>query len=191
MIETEVKIRIGDPREARERLLRLGAEVERERFLEENAFYDFPAGTLAAARSGLRLRRIGRQATLTFKGAPEKSRSFKVREEHETGVRDFGETRKLLRGLGLRVTFAYAKHRTWLRKGKLKICLDETAAGNFLELEGKRSDIVRFARALGYRRKDFEVKDYVTLLKSREGADSQIGLPPGTPLLERGGANRK
>lgn len=171
MIETEVKIKIGDPRPVRVKLLALGAVVCRDRVLEEDTLYDFPDGRLREARRALRLRRAGRRAALTFKGTPQKSRSFKVREEFETAVSDAGQARKILKALGLQPAFAYAKHRTVLRQGRLKITLDETPAGNFLELEGKRHEITRFARRLGFGRADFIRANYVDLiLQEREKA---------------------
>jgi adenylate cyclase class 2 len=116
------------------------------------------------------LRIAGRRATLTFKGEPQKSRSFKVREEFETQVRDPKETRRILKALGLKEGFAYRKHRTVLRKSRLTICLDETAAGDFLELEGERHEITRFARALGFGRADFITRSYVEMLGERAGS---------------------
>jgi adenylate cyclase class 2 len=173
MVEIEVKIRIQDPKPVREKLLALGAAVTRDRVLEENTLYDFPAGTLKSGRRALRLRRSGKRATLTFKGSPQRSRSFKVREEFETGVSDAGQVRKILRALGLQPTFSYQKHRTLFRKGRLVICLDETPVGAFLELEGERHEITRFARALGFGRADFIQADYIELIereKEREKA---------------------
>jgi predicted adenylyl cyclase CyaB len=165
MLETEIKIRIQDPGIMRRRLLELGAAVVRERSLEVNTLYDFPSGSLKASRKALRLRVTGKRATLTFKGAHQKSRSFKVREEFETGVRNAGEMRKILRELDLHPAFSYRKHRTVLRKGRLVVTLDETSVGDFLELEGKRHEITRFARSLGFSRTDFIRDDYVQLFE--------------------------
>jgi adenylate cyclase class 2 len=165
MLETEIKIRIQDPGAMRRRLLDLGAAVVRERVLEVNTLYDFPSAGLKTARKALRLRVSGKRATLTFKGPHQKSRSFKVREEFETGVRNAGELRKILKALDLHPALSYRKHRTVLRKGRLVITLDETSVGDFLELEGKRHEIVRFARALGFTRKDFIREDYVELFE--------------------------
>ncbi len=100
MTEIEVKIKVGDPVEARRRLLALGAIVERERSLEENTLFDFPSGLLAAKRQALRLRTVGRTTILTFKGAPQKSRSFKVRDEYETEVRSAKQAREILSKIG-------------------------------------------------------------------------------------------
>jgi adenylate cyclase class 2 len=165
MLETEVKIRIQDPKAVREKLLALGALIARDRVLEENTLYDFPAGTLKSGRQALRLRKAGKRATLTFKGSPQKSRSFKVREEFETGVGDSGQLRKILKALDFRPTFSYRKHRTLLRRGHLVICLDETPVGAFIEIEGKRHEITRFARALGFGRADFIQADYIELIE--------------------------
>ena len=57
-----------------------------------------------------------------------------------------------------------------LRKSRLTICIDETAVGNFIELEGERHEIVRFAKALGYGRADFITSKLSSdLLAGREG----------------------
>ena len=169
MTEIEVKIRAQDPGALKARLMGLGAVLARERHLETNVLYDFEDGSLRKGRRALRLRVTGRRATLTFKGAPQGSRSFKVREEFETQVRDPRQARRILAALGLRPTVSYRKHRTVFRKGRLSVCLDETSAGVFLELEGKRHEIVRFAGALGYGRADFIKSDYVELIGRAEG----------------------
>ncbi len=175
MIEIEVKIRIDDVKAVRGRLLAAGAILTRPRFLEENTLYDFPGGTLRARRRALRLRKSGRRTTLTFKGEPRKSRSFKVREEFETAAGDAGQLRKILGALGLRPAYSYRKHRTQLRKGPLAIAIDETAAGTFLELEGPRHDIVRFARGLGFDRADFIREDYIELIEREKQKEKSAG----------------
>ena len=167
MTEIEIKIKIDDPKAMREKLLGLGVAVSRDRHFEKNVLYDFDSGALRASRRALRLRTTGKRATLTFKGEPQKSRSFKVREEFETQVRDPREMRRILKALGLKEVFAYGKHRTVLRKSRLTLCIDETEAGNFLELEGERHEIVKFARALKVRRTEFITRSYIELLAGR------------------------
>jgi len=169
MTEIEVKIRIGDPKAVREKILGLGAVVSRDRHLETNAMFDFDTGVLRDGHRSLRLRTAGKRATLTFKGEPQKSRSFKIREEIETQVRDPKAARKILKALGLKETFSYRKHRTVLRKSRLTICIDETPVGDFIELEGERHEITRFARALGFGRTDFITRSYVDMIRDREG----------------------
>lgn len=170
MIETEAKIKVPDAKGLKERLLGLGCVLARDRYLETNVLYDYRSDILRQKSEALRLRTIGKRAWLTFKGAPRKSRSFKVRPEFESEVRDPAAFRKVLKALGLRPVFRYRKHRTLLRKGRLAICLDETSVGDYIELEGKRSDIVRFARALGYSRTDFITRDYVAMIAAASAA---------------------
>jgi adenylate cyclase class 2 len=167
MTEIEVKIRVEDLKAVRAKVLGLGAAVVRERHLEENVLYDFDPPRLRQERRALRLRTAGRRATLTFKGQPRKSRSFKVREEFETQVHDPRQMRLILKALGLREAASYRKHRTVLRKARLTICLDETPVGDYLELEGERHEIVRFARALGFGRADFITLSYVDLIAAQ------------------------
>ena len=170
MIETEAKIRVPDARAMTDRLLGLGCILRRARYLETNILYDYSGDTLFAKREALRLRTIGKRAWLTFKGAPRKARSFKVRPEFESEVRNPAAFRKVLKALGLRPVFRYRKHRTLLRKDRVTICLDETSVGDYLELEGRRSDIVRLARVLGYSRADFISRDYVEMIRTAAAA---------------------
>ena len=164
MLEIEVKVPAPDLKASRERLVALGAVLVRERHREENTLYDLKDGELAAGRRALRLRTAGRKSFLTYKGAPEKSRKYKVREEYETEVKNVRQTRKILAGLGYRPVFRYEKHRTVLRIKTLKICLDETAAGMFLEFEGEREKIAKVSKQLGIPKKDWIKLDYIALL---------------------------
>jgi len=165
MVEIEVKIRIIDIKNLGEKILELGAKLEKERFYEENTLYDFPSKTLYKKRQALRLRRMNKKSFLTFKGPPQKSRKFKIREEYETEVKNEKQLRKILKSLGFIPAFNYEKYRTVYRKKTLKISLDEMSIGNFIELEGKREEIVKFANALGVSKKEFIKLDYIQLIK--------------------------
>jgi adenylate cyclase class 2 len=168
MLEIEVKIKIKDPQENIEKITAMDAELDRERHLEENILYDFPTQDLYKKHHALRVRRVNKKIFLTFKGATLKSRKFKIREEYETEVKNGKQLKKILKSLGLQPVFNYNKHRTVFRKKKLKICLDETSVGNFLELEGQQNEIVRFAEALQFSKKDFIKTDYIQLIKNHE-----------------------
>ncbi len=124
------------------------------------------------------------KALLTYKGPPPKSgmtirqanderRSksrYKVREEIEIAVSDGEQMRRILGALGLCPLFRYEKFRTtyaisaragsiWSPNEKsvrrLKIEVDVTPIGTFLELEGTPSSIDRVARLLGYSHSDY------------------------------------
>jgi adenylate cyclase class IV len=73
--------------------------------------------------------------------------------------------KKILKSLGLDPAVAYRKQRTLFRKGRLKICLDETSAGNFIELEGERNKIMNFVRLWGASKSELIKQDYVQLIK--------------------------
>jgi predicted adenylyl cyclase CyaB len=167
LVEIEVKVRVKDAAAMRQAILRSGAQLDKERLAEENTLFDLPSRVLTAKKCALRLRRSGRKIFLTFKGAPQKSRRFKVREEHETEVRNEKALRHILRGLGFVAVFRYEKSRTTFRRGRLRISLDETAAGVFCEFEGERSDIVRYARTLGFSSSEMIKQDYVQILQQQ------------------------
>ncbi len=57
MVEIEVKIRINDIPALREKILTLGAKMEKERFFEENTLYDFRSKDLEKKQQALRLRK--------------------------------------------------------------------------------------------------------------------------------------
>ncbi|MCI4444609.1 MAG: class IV adenylate cyclase [Candidatus Aminicenantes bacterium] len=171
MLETEIKLKVNNLKEMREKLLSLGCQIERDFYREWNTLYDFADNRLEKSRQALRLRRIDKKAFLTYKGQPQKSRSFKIREEYESEIKNIRHFKKILKKLGLRPVFEYRKKRMLLRKGRVKICLDETPVGNYLELEGRRSDIVKIARLLGYTRKEFIKLDYVQMIKEKREKD--------------------
>ena len=164
MTETEAKIKIVDVKAFREKILKAGAVLVKERYLEKNTLYDFADASLRRKRQAVRIRTIGRKTFFTFKGTPQKSRKFKVREEFETEVKKGKALLKILRRLGLAPAFRYRKHRTVFRKGRLKICLDETQVGNYCELEGEKSDIVRFVKAIGAAKSELIKLDYIQLI---------------------------
>jgi predicted adenylyl cyclase CyaB len=164
-MEIEVKIKIKDIEELKSRLLALGTILTKGRYQEDNTLYDFPSAGLYKRRCALRLRAENKKTFLTFKGPPLKSRKFKIRQEYETEVKNRKQLIKILKELGLVPTISYDKRRSVYKKKKLKICLDETSAGNFIELEGERHDIVQFARCLGFSKKDFIKLDYIQLIR--------------------------
>lgn len=163
MIEIEVKVRMTDAGSARDLVLKSGARLEKERAFEENILYDFRSRSLTDGHQALRLRTVGRKCFLTFKGSPQKSRRFKVREEFEVEVRNEKQARKILQSLGLVPVFRYEKHRTVFRKDRLKVCLDEISLGVFLEIEGERSRIIRLVKLLGVSQSELIKLDYVQM----------------------------
>jgi adenylate cyclase, class 2 len=160
---------------------------------EENVIFDTPQGGLAKHGQLLRIRtetpetrgksknsRPNQRVILTFKqpmtkqatSGPEHSSggSYKVREEIEVEVAEAENLAKIFDGLGLAGWFRYEKYRTTFRlpaskawaKGLL-IQLDETPIGTFVELEGPAAAIDRAAGELGFSKRDYVLKNYLSL----------------------------
>ena len=159
---------------------------------EENVIFDTPQGGLAKHGQLLRIRtetpegghsrksKPKPRVVLTFKRPvtrPARSDaehpdfgSHKVREEIEMEVTDGETLTTIFEGLGMSGWFRYEKFRTTFRlpasKGwarGLLIELDETPIGTFVELEGPAAAIDRAAAELGYSRRDYVLKNYLTL----------------------------
>ena len=96
--------------------------------------------------------------------------SHKVREEIEAEVAEGSKLKEIFEGLGMSGWFRYEKYRTTYQlpgskawaKGLL-IELDETPIGTFVELEGPAAAIDRAAGELGYSKRDYVLKNYLTL----------------------------
>jgi adenylate cyclase class 2 len=94
------------------------------------------------------------------------SRRYKVRREYEVTLSDGQQMSHILAELHLRPGFRYEKFRTTYalpRLPNLKVELDETPIGVFLELEGPPPAIDRAARLLGYTQVDYIVQSYGSL----------------------------
>lgn len=160
---------------------------------ESNVIFDTPHGGLAKRGQLLRIRTetpeakskngksaTGQRTVLTFKRPPvrrksasrgaEENHRHKVREEIELEVSNAAILAKIFEGLGMRGWFRYEKYRTTFRlpasvnwaRGLL-IELDETPIGTFVELEGPPAAIDRAAQELGYAKRDYVLKNYLSL----------------------------
>src|ERR1700680_2348268 len=197
--EIEVKLRIGDRRGFLRQLSRLKAKLTRARVHEMNTLYDTSDGQLARQGQMLRLRvesaarggprawqrrkvakdkpRPTNSAMLTFKGPANGAETnnpepYKVREEHELCISNPEEMPKIFEALDLRPCFRYEKFRTTFSlpgMAQLKLTLDETPIGLFVELEGERGQIDRAAGMLGFARSDYINKSYGALFVEERG----------------------
>jgi adenylate cyclase class 2 len=172
--ETEVKLAVQDPGEIRRRFAELGLRLVLARHFESNYLFDFPDQRLRKSRCLIRLRFAGDDCLLTFKGAPLRSRDYKIRREIETHVEDGHHLREILLLLGLCEVFSYEKFRTiYAPPGKRdgaeapQVVLDETPIGNYLELEGPQRWIDLVARQLGYSRREYITDSYATLYRKK------------------------
>jgi adenylate cyclase class 2 len=168
--ETEIKLEVRNPRTLKRRLRELGFRPVKRRHFESNYLFDFPDRRLRKARCLLRVRLVGQQGVLTFKGAPLRSREYKIRREIECCVADGHQAREIFGCLGMRQVFRYEKYRTIYAPPATRpatqaphLVYDETPIGNYVELEGPCRWIDEVARQLGYGRPDYITASYGTL----------------------------
>jgi adenylate cyclase class 2 len=135
-------------------------------------------------------------ALLTYKGPAQKEGShgspgqrYKIREEHDVRVEDAAALAQVFKGMGLRPCFRYEKYRSTYRLAGfqgLKVELDETPIGDFLELEGGREEIDRCAALLGFCPADYITESYGALFLERRRSQSNGAGTSAKPSLESG-----
>lgn len=214
--EIEIKLRVRELDSLRATLKRLRAREISPRIHESDTLFDSPGHDLRRRGRLIRIRteraaplpgqpggNRGSQgasgAILTYKGPavlsnkrknPGRLRGrYKIKEEAELQITNADEMAAILGALGLRPAFRYEKYRTtYALPGvrALKIELDETPVGIFLELEGEPAAIDRAARLLGYAQKDYLTDSYGALYLAdcrRSGRKPGNMLFPATKKL--------
>jgi adenylate cyclase class 2 len=213
--EIEIKLRVPDVAALRSRLNHLRARKISPRTYESNTLYDTPKKDLRRRGQLIRIRverpasSFGKRrlnengaAVLTYKGPSPASRNasktggysksrsrFKIKDETEASVSNGEQAARILRALGFLPVFRYEKFRTtYVLPGVLglKVELDETPVGIYLELEGPARGIDRGARLLGYGRQDYLTETYGSLYLAdcrRHGRKPGNMLFPATKKL--------
>jgi adenylate cyclase class 2 len=95
------------------------------------------------------LRRIGRNATLTYKRRIPSASAIKQQREEETDVADPEAMEAILEALGFTAALVYEKRRQTWRLGKTEIVIDVLPFGLFMEIEGRVNEIKAVERKLG------------------------------------------
>ena len=206
--EIEIKLRVQNLDALHFRLKKLRAKEISPRTHESNTLYDTPRQQLRRRGQLIRVRTerpASRQkkqhsvekfaAILTYKGPTRSTRAshnrpaskirthFKIKNEAEVRVAEGRELSAILRALGLRPGFRYEKFRTTYALpglSQLKLELDETPVGVYLELEGPVTSIDRGARLLGYAREDYLKDSYGSLYLAE---CKRYGRKPGNMLF--------
>ncbi|MCC7552309.1 class IV adenylate cyclase [Candidatus Micrarchaeota archaeon] len=172
MDETEIKILNININTIKSKLKTLGAKQTYKGLVTIN-FFDFEDQKISKSKSILRLRKYGNTVEITHKTKRKNKGKFKVREETETKVSDFGSTKKIFKKIGLKCINECEKIRTSYVLGKVKIELDQhPKIPAYMEIEGKPKDIEKLVKKLG-----FEMDDTCNLTSSM--------------VLKKYGANQK
>jgi adenylate cyclase, class 2 len=144
-LEQEVKFRLPSWEEGVRLLDSSGASLARPRHFESNQLFDFADSRIAKRDSALRLRFVGDDAWLTWKGPHTGSGKIKQRKEAESFLGDGRALAEILEALGLEERFRYEKYRAVYRWDDVEICCDDTPIGAFLEIEGTPERIAEVA----------------------------------------------
>jgi adenylate cyclase class 2 len=153
-LEQEVKFRLPSWDDGIRRIEAAGGTSTRPRHFESNQLFDYPDLRVEKRDSALRLRFVGDDAWLTYKGPHHGSGKIKQRRESETFLGDGRAMETILESLGLEVRFRYEKYRANFRLGEAEVSCDETPIGAFLEIEGTPEEIARTAERLSLEMKD-------------------------------------
>jgi len=167
--EIEIKLPAADLPDLGRKLGALGFRVLVPRFHEMNLVFDTPEGDLGRSGRLLRLRSAAGRVILTAKAPPSPDmnpKGYKVRRETEVDMSDFDSGRKILESSGFVVVFTYEKFRQIMERKGVKVMLDETPAGDFLEIEGTPKAIDALAASLGFRRDDYITANYRSLYRA-------------------------
>lgn len=165
--EIEVKFKISSTEEMLKIILNTGAVLEQETRFEKNLRWDDEEETLTKTHQVLRLRDNGGTSVLTYKAEKQNNKGIADREEIETVVTDFENTRLILERLGYQIVFIYEKYRSIYRLGDTQLFLDHTPIGDYIEIEGPDDlAIRRAAERLGLNWDDRISKGYRNLFKT-------------------------
>jgi predicted adenylyl cyclase CyaB len=168
MEEIEIKFSVRDNKGITEKLRKLGFRIAVGRHREKNYLFDDPSGSLQKQGKLLRIRQTPSAQTITYKGPIAAGSKLKHREEIEARIDDPAVFHRIFKEIGFNVTTEYSKYRTVFEKQPFVVSLDETEAGNYLEVEGPSDEeITRLAEKLGYSEADFIRQTYVELIGGR------------------------
>ena len=172
MEEIEIKFVVKDTKTVSEKLKKLGFRIAVGRHREKNYLLDDAPGNLQKSGKLLRIRKTPSAQTVTYKGPISPASKLKHREEVECRVENADVLMRILEEAGFKVRTEYSKYRTVFEKEGFNISLDETEAGNFLEVEGPSDEaITKIGAKLGYSEDDFVRRTYAELIGERRHHD--------------------
>ena len=133
---------------------------------------DTNEGRLKNEHSALRIRFVDGRGLITFKGLSNEASTFKAREELETHTDEPAQMLAIFERLGYHPFFRYQKYRTVYKLAlennkSLKVMVDETPMGNFLELEGTEDAVKQVVSTLKLTPKGYITSTYIGMQAER------------------------
>lgn len=165
MEEIEIKFAVKETEPVTDKLWKLGFRIVADRHREKNYLFDDASGNLRRAGRVLRVRHTPLSQTVTFKGPVLATSKMKHREEIECRIESAETMIRILEEVGFKIGIEYSKYRTVFEGDGFNIALDETEAGNYLEVEGpSEKEITELGKKLGYSEQDFVRRTYAELI---------------------------
>ena len=175
-MEVEMKAKIDDMEEMKQRLESKGAKFEGEA-QQVDAYYKPKGFDKRPNGPGdwiLRVRTSGDEKSLTIKVLTEVTGAW---IEHETGIDNEEQARKIAETMGLINVFTFHKRRMFGRLGEFEVLLDDVKElGRYIEValesdekEGTRQKIIDFMKTIGIEEKDVEKRGYGEIMGEKLG----------------------
>jgi adenylate cyclase class 2 len=176
MIERELKIPVPGLADPRARLAAAGAKRLHAPQHEVNVLFDTADGRLSTAGEVLRVRQLGEANILTFKGPASFRGTVKERREIELVVASRERLVELFAALGFEPQMRYDKWReSWLLD-EVRVELDRTPMGDFVELEGPAEALETIARRIDLDPAAAVAGSYVSLWRDHCRRHPELGL---------------
>lgn len=175
MIECELKIPVDGLDSIRRRLGETEATQLTINEPEVNILFDSASGQLASSGQVLRVRRVGGRNVLTFKGPADYDGAVKQRREIELEVSSSEKISELLHALGYAPWMRYEKQRESWMLGEVRVDLDHTPMGDFVELEGPTGSLENTARRLGLDPSRAVPESYISLWRTFRRQHPELG----------------
>jgi adenylate cyclase class 2 len=174
MIEVEVKAPIKDIKSIKKSLKEMDSSFVESKE-EKDEYYQHPSRDFSKTDEALRIRRVGKQVLLTYKG-PKLDKESKTREEITLDITEQVKSIEvLMQRLSFNKVIEVFKRRETYRLEGFEICLDRVKGlGTYLEIEGKaikdfkklRDKALFLLNKLGI--KETTRKSYVELLSEKK-----------------------
>ena len=191
-VETEAKIRVPSFVAVKRRIVEAGGRLMSARALETNTLVDSMSGMIRSSGKSFRVRRYGRQGSVTLKGVARVAGGVKSRVELETEVASPEVLARILASLGFLPQFRYEKFREIWKVGGAVLCLDDTPLGRFVEIEGTSAAIHRVAAQLGIGPDRFLSASYPALwYEAGRTGDMTFAAKPRVGVSQTPGQPRK
>jgi adenylate cyclase class 2 len=177
VVEHELKIPVPELERVRQALSEEGGRRTHGGLHEDNLLMDTGSGELRTAGRVLRIRRFGGETILTLKGGASFRRGVKSRTEDEVVIDDGDRMLAILSGLGFEVVARYQKVREGWHLGPVKVLLDRTPMGSFVEIEGPFDQLEATAQRLGLDPESAVRGSYLDLWHDHRAAHPGNDLP--------------